>query len=153
MRASFSSVSPPVTLTRSSQYSSSGYEPLNTSKGRSCIVRTLRVWRLLPPRKCFGAASTISTARPRARALSAAQSAALPPPTTSRSYERDGSMFPLGRYRIDDRRCVKLHGYTAPTRKRIDERLPARLAHRDAVGGRGNRCRAEFPQSRRHADR
>src|SRR6476661_6361309 len=51
----------------------------------------LRVCRLLPPRNARGAASTTRTERPRLRAVSAAQSAALPPPSTSRSNCRERS--------------------------------------------------------------
>ena len=69
MRASVSSVRPPVTLSRSCQYSSSGYASVSTSSGPSCIVRMLRVWRLLPPRKWIGADSTIRTLKPAPRAV------------------------------------------------------------------------------------
>src|SRR5947209_12988770 len=51
----------------------------------------LRVWRLLPPRKAMGAASTTRTDRPRLRAVSAAHSAALPWPSTRRSNDREKS--------------------------------------------------------------
>ncbi len=52
----------------------------------SWAQRMLRVWRVLPPRMNFGAASTTSTEAPPRRAAIAAHSAALPPPTTSTSY-------------------------------------------------------------------
>ena len=59
------------------------------------MVRMLRVWRLLPPRKWIGADSTIRTESPLTRAVSAAHRAALPPPRISRSYVRDGSIGSL----------------------------------------------------------
>src|SRR5665213_2633830 len=49
--------------------------------------RRFRVWRLLPPRKSNGAASTTSTRAPSSFALNAAQRPAFPPPTTSTSYK------------------------------------------------------------------
>src|SRR6185437_1807328 len=91
MRASFSSVSPPVTFRRSCQYSSSGYASVRGPSGPLCMVLMLRVWRLLPPRKWTGADSTTSTEAPFARAVIAAQRAALPPPSTSTSRGRAGS--------------------------------------------------------------
>ena len=84
-RASFSSVMPPVTLSRSCQYSSSPYDSISVPSGASCMQRKLRVWRLLPPRQKRGADSTMSTDRPASRAVIAAQMAALPPPITSTS--------------------------------------------------------------------
>src|ERR1035437_6607164 len=52
------------------------------------MARKLRVWRLLPPRNCRGACSSSSTLAPASRAVMAAHSAALPPPTTSTSQVR-----------------------------------------------------------------
>ena len=52
MRASASSVSPPLTRSRSARNSSSVYVPVRMSVGASCAQRKLRVCRLLPPRKC-----------------------------------------------------------------------------------------------------
>src|SRR6266540_771427 len=56
------------------------------------MQRRLRVWRLLPPRKCFGAHSTSCTLAPARRALIAAHSAALPPPSTRTSQLREASI-------------------------------------------------------------
>src|SRR5437867_12613718 len=56
------------------------------------MQRRLRVWRLLPPRKCLGAHSSKSTFMPARRAVMAAHSAALPPPNTKTSYIREVSM-------------------------------------------------------------
>src|SRR6516164_3095762 len=47
-----------------------------------------RVWRLLPPRKSLVALSSTSTRAPARRAVMAAHSPALPPPTTSTSKGR-----------------------------------------------------------------
>src|SRR5689334_10655092 len=49
------------------------------------MQRRLRVCCELPPRHSFGEASSTSTLAPASRAISAAHSAALPPPTTSTS--------------------------------------------------------------------
>src|SRR5688500_3668268 len=49
------------------------------------MQRRFRVWIELPPRHSCGAASSISTETPASRAVSAAHSAALPPPITSTS--------------------------------------------------------------------
>jgi hypothetical protein len=54
--------------------------------GAPWAQRRLRVWRLLPPRMCRGARSTTTTLRPASRAVSAAHSAALPPPKIATSY-------------------------------------------------------------------
>src|SRR5271157_5379302 len=56
------------------------------------MQRRLRVCRLLPPRKCFGAHSSSSTLRPARRAVSAAHNAAFPPPKISTSYVRELSV-------------------------------------------------------------
>ena len=85
IRASFSSVSPPVTRSRSSQYSSSRYDSVSTEVGPSCIARRLRVCRLLPPRNTCGACSSTITEAPVSRAVIAAHNAALPPPMTATS--------------------------------------------------------------------
>ena len=57
-----------------------------------CIARRLRVWRLLPPRIGAGACSSTSTEAPASRAVMAAVSAALPPPTTTMSQTFVASM-------------------------------------------------------------
>ena len=85
MRASASSVAPPVTRRRSSQYSASAYASVSTEVGAVCMARRLRVCRLLPPRIARGACSTSSTRAPASRAVMAAHRAALPPPITSTS--------------------------------------------------------------------
>src|SRR5947199_877956 len=59
------------------------------------MQRKLRVWRLLPPRKCLGAHSSKATLLPARRAVIAAQSAALPPPRIRTSYVLETS---TGRY-------------------------------------------------------
>src|SRR4029453_8536651 len=84
-RASASLVAPPVTFSKSCQNSSSGYASTSTSWGASCMQRRLRVCCELPPRHSRGEASRRSTLAPASRALSAAHSAALPPPTTRTS--------------------------------------------------------------------
>ena len=84
-RARCSLVCPPVTFSRSCQYSSSGYASTSTSCGASCMQRRLRVCCELPPRHACGADSSISTDAPASRAISAAHSAAFPPPMTSTS--------------------------------------------------------------------
>src|SRR5438034_757251 len=55
------------------------------------MQRRLRVCRLLPPRKCLGAHSSRRTLFPARRAVMAAHSAALPPPSTRTSYMRETS--------------------------------------------------------------
>src|SRR5919202_2676640 len=49
------------------------------------MQRKSRVWRLLPPRRHWGAPSTSSTLRPASRAVIAAHRPALPPPITRTS--------------------------------------------------------------------
>jgi hypothetical protein len=49
------------------------------------MQRKLRVWVELPPRQSCGADSKIRTLQPASLAMRAAQSAALPPPTTKTS--------------------------------------------------------------------
>src|ERR1700683_3877323 len=51
------------------------------------MQRMLRVWRLLPPRNSIGAHSRTVTEAPHSRAVSAAQSAAFPPPAMTTSDE------------------------------------------------------------------
>src|SRR5687768_5457270 len=51
-----------------------------------------RVWRLLPPRKSFVAASSSRTRAPARRAQIAAHNPALPPPTTRTSKDCFSSM-------------------------------------------------------------
>src|SRR5688500_10637790 len=84
-RASSSFVSRPVTRSRSSKNSSSGYAPSSTPAGASCAQRRFRVWRLLPPRISRGAHSSTIQVAPASRAVSAAHIPALPPPTTTTS--------------------------------------------------------------------
>ena len=132
------------------------------------MVRMLRVWRLLPPRKWIGADSTTRTARPRLRAVMAAQSAALPPPITSRSYRREKSTSRPGiPYRIPEHTCAKL-GLCGPIACRMPDATRALMtetredpneifdANDARSGGNGRRrsCRrADLPQPPRHIDR
>src|SRR4029077_12613153 len=51
------------------------------------MSRRLRVWRLFPPRKAFGACSRSTTEAPASRAVIAAQRPAFPPPTTRTSQD------------------------------------------------------------------
>src|SRR6188768_1793212 len=85
-RASASSVSPSLARSRSASSSSSGYASVSSCVGAACAQRKLRVWRLLPPRSARGAHSSTSTRAPSSRAVTAAQSPALPPPMTRTSY-------------------------------------------------------------------
>src|SRR5262245_46496823 len=62
--------------------------------GASCAQRKLRVWRLLPPRSARGARSRTNTRAPARRAVSAAESPALPPPMTTTSYCASASLMP-----------------------------------------------------------
>ena len=65
--------------------SASGYASVRTAVGSACAHRRLRTWRLLPPRKCFGAHSSTITRAPAWRAVNAALKPALPPPSTATS--------------------------------------------------------------------
>ena len=75
----------PLTRSRSETNSSSEYESVRSRPGPVCMHRKLRVWRLFPPRKWRGALSTTMTRAPASRAVSAAHSPALPPPSTATS--------------------------------------------------------------------
>src|ERR1700694_3885784 len=70
------------------------------------MQRRLRVWRLLPPRKCLGAHSRQRTLLPARRAVIAAHSAALPPPNIKTSYTRETTIgFSIRDWQDRDRIC------------------------------------------------
>src|SRR5262249_5282028 len=88
----------------------------------------------LPPRHASGAFSSTSTRAPCSCADSAAHIAALPPPTTMTSYERESLMTraPLARgLGLDARRLE------CPDRRLAPATMPAIITWAD---GRGNTC-------------
>src|SRR5215475_7070027 len=82
------------------------------------MQRMLRVWRLLPPRYSTGADSKTVTDTPDSRAIRAAHSAALPPPTTATSVSMIRSTTPCNPISSAQTGAGGLHGtkteYRAP---------------------------------------